>query len=160
MTSLCRDSLRSYPGRSGRPSAEGPATRVSLQLRRVGLARKYGTGPRKRSRAVQKSAQVIVPSRTYHCGREGPNDEVGEEPSFDSVRGTVPSGIDRIGVKREASPGEVRVVRMTLTNFVEPPGADPPARWCGEGGQRWPPLPDLCSLWGGQLTRPNLTRSL
>jgi hypothetical protein len=29
-----------------------------------------------------------------------------------------------------------------LTNFVEPPGADPHARWCGEGGQKWPPLPD------------------
>ena len=116
---------------------------MSLQRRRVGLARKYGTGPRKRSRAVQKSAEVIVPSRTYYCGREGPNDEVGEEPSFDSVRGTVPTGIDRIGVKREASPGEVRVVRMTLTTFVEPPGAAPHARWCGEGGQQWPPLPDL-----------------
>jgi hypothetical protein len=26
--------------------------------------------------------------------------------------------------------------------FVEPPGAVPHARWCGEGGQKWPSLPD------------------
>lgn len=71
----------------------------------------------------------------------------GEEPSFDSMRGTVPTGIDRIGVKREASLGEARGVRMTLTNFVEPPGADPHARWCGEGGQKWPPLPDLFGVF-------------
>jgi len=31
----------------------------------------------------------------------------------------------------------------SLASRVEPPGADPHARWCGEGGQRWPPLPDV-----------------
>ena len=31
-----------------------------------------------------------------------------------------------------------------IQSRVEPPGADPHARWCGEGGQRWSPLPDLC----------------
>lgn len=36
-----------------------------------------------------------------------------------------------------------------LTTRVEPPGADPLAWWCGEGGQRWPPLPDLAILMQG-----------
>jgi hypothetical protein len=30
--------------------------------------------------------------------------------------------------------------------FVEPPDADPHVRWCGEGGQQWPPLPDFAAL--------------
>ena len=148
MASLCRDSSRSYPGRSAWPSEEGPATRVSLQLRRVGLARNSGTESRKRIRAMQKSAEVIVPSRTHHCGREGLNDEVGggvfvRLDARKAFRRNVPTGIDRIGVERAASPGDARAVRATLNNFAEPPGADPHARWCGEGGQRWPPLPDF-----------------
>ncbi len=36
----------------------------------------------------------------------------------------------------------MKTLWANLLRFVEPPSADPHARWCGEGGQRWPPLPD------------------
>ena len=58
---------------------------------------------RKRIRAMQKSAEVIVPSRTHHCGREGLNDEVGEESSFDSMRGKRFDAISRPGPTGSAS---------------------------------------------------------
>ena len=77
--------------------------RGPLQLRRVGLARNSGTESRKRIRAMQKSAEVIVPSRTPHCGREGLNDEVGEESSFDSMRGKRFDAMSRPGSTGSAS---------------------------------------------------------
>ena len=39
-----------------------------------------------------------------------------------------------------------RYSRSGLKSFVEPPYADPHVRWCGEGGQRWLPLPDFVRI--------------
>ncbi len=40
-----------------------------------------------------------------------------------------------------------------MLHYVETPSADPHARCCGEGGQRWPPLPD--SLEIGETVPPH-----
>ena len=32
---------------------------------------------------------------------------------------------------------------VTVLRFAEPPAAEPHIRWCGEGCQRWRPLPDF-----------------
>jgi hypothetical protein len=95
---------------------------------------------------MQKSAEVIVPSRTHHCGREGPNDEVGEESSFDSMRGKRFDAMSRPGSTGSASNeqpalGDARAVRATLNNFVEPPGADPVPGGVGRAVRNGRPYP-------------------
>ncbi len=63
------ETSRSYPGRPAW------AAHVPPSLPPVGLARKLGTKRRNSPRAVQKSAEVVVPILECQSRREGPNDE-------------------------------------------------------------------------------------
>src|SRR6056297_2441736 len=69
MTRLCSETSRSYPGRSAQLG------RGQASLQPVGLARNPGTDRWKPLRAVQKSAEVMVPILERQSRREGPNDE-------------------------------------------------------------------------------------
>ena len=45
------------------------------------------------------------------------------------------------------APALMKLPGTRLKSFVEPPSAEPHARWCGEGGQQWPSLPDFASTF-------------
>ena len=139
MTSLCSETLRSYPGRPAR----WLASRRSLQ--RVGLVRKVGTSRSNSRRAMQESAEVILPTLECQSRREGPNDE--EQGGATNELGSRillrPEWTDPARVDQPAFRLSQRETQeQSVLRFTEPPDAVPHVRWCGEGGQRWPSLPD------------------